>query len=126
MITNTLITGLNEKILQAKVSRIDVKPFLFGTHFPVKKVNAFVWKTLTNQNGRSNVAADIVADNSTIQRKKRPIFQSASGDLPKIAISRELKRSEIKEYQVALALAGVPFSVWPSDTLNENNDLCNY
>lgn len=120
MITNTLIEGLNEKILQAKVNKIDVKPFLFGTHFPVKKVNAFTWKTLTNQNGRTNVAADIVADNATIQRKKRPIFQSASGDLPKIAISRELKRSEIKEYQVALALAGDAYATelvqyWAND-----------
>ncbi|MDR0657689.1 MAG: hypothetical protein LBG18_01920 [Mediterranea sp.] len=120
MITNTLIQGLNEKILQAKVNKIDVKPFLFGTHFPVKKVNAFTWKTLTNQNGKANIAADIVADNATILRKKRPIFQSATGDLPKLAISRELKRSEIKEYQVALALAGDAFAVeliqyWAND-----------
>lgn len=111
MITNTLIEGLNEKILQAKVNKIDAKPFLFGTHFPIKKVNAFTWKMLTNQNGRNNVAADIVADNATIQRKKRPIFQSASGDIPKIAISREMKRSEIKDYQVARALAGDPYAL---------------
>lgn len=124
MITNTLIEGLNEKILQAKVNKIDVKPFLFGTHFPVKKVNAFVWKTLTNQNGRNNVAADIVADNATIIRKKRPIFQSASGDLPKIAISRDLKRSEIKEYQVALALAGDPYAVELVQYWAEDVEFC--
>jgi hypothetical protein len=111
MITNTLIQGLNQKILQAKVDKIDVKQFLFGTHFPVRKVNAFTWKTLTNQNSKANVAADIVADNSTIQRKKRPIFQSATGDLPKIAISRDMKRSEIKAYQTALALAGDQFAI---------------
>lgn len=120
MITNTLIEGLNAKILQAKVDKIDVRPFSFGKHFPIMKVNAFGWKTLTNQGGRYNVAADIVADNATILRKKRPIFQSASGDLPKIAISREMKRSEIKDYQVALALAGDPYAIelvqyWAND-----------
>jgi hypothetical protein len=124
MITNTLIEGLNEKILQAKVNKIDAKPFLFGTHFPVKKVNAFTWKTLTNQNGRHNVAADIVADNATIQRKKRPIFQAANGDLPKIAISREMKRSEIKEYQVALALAGDPYAIELVQYWAEDVDFC--
>ncbi len=111
MITRTLIEGLNSRILQAKVDRIDVKPFLFGKHFPVKKVNAFTWKMLTNQRGSYNVAADVVADNATLPRKSRPIFQSATGDLPKLAISREMKRSEIKDYQVALALAGDPYAL---------------
>jgi len=124
MITNTLIEGLNEKILQAKVDRIDVKPFLFGAYFPVRKVNAFAWKTLTNQNGRRNVAADVVADNATVQRKKRPVFQSASGDLPKLAISREMKRSEIKEYQVALALAADPYAVELVQYWAEDVEFC--
>lgn len=102
----TLIEGLNEKTLQAKVNRIDVNGFQFGKLFPVRKVNAFTWKTLANQLGQKNVAADIHADNSTIVRKQRPIFESATGDLPHIAISREMRRSELKEYQTALALAG--------------------
>lgn len=106
MITNTLIAGLNEKILQAKVNAINVNPFAFPVYFPVKKVNGFTWKNLTNQNTAANVAADLVADNASIPRKNRPIFQSANGDLPHIGISREMKRSTLKEYQQALALAG--------------------
>ena len=103
---STLIQGLNEKILQAKVNAIDVRPFQFPTYFPLRQVNAFNWKTLTNKNFGHNVAADIAADNASVGRKRRPIFQSASGDLPRLAISREMRRSEIKDYQVALALAG--------------------
>ena len=38
-------------------------------------------------------------------RKRRPIFESARGDIPFISISRELSRSEIKDYQTALAFA---------------------
>ena len=108
---NTLIEGLNAKILQAKVSKIDVSPFTFATHFPLKKVNAFTWKSITNQNAGINVAADIVADGSTLQRKKRPIFESATGDLPKIGISRDMTRKELKDYQVGLALAGDPMAL---------------
>lgn len=103
---STLIQGLNEKILQAKVNAIDVRPFQFPTYFPLRQVNAFNWKTLTNKNFGHNVAADIAADNASVGRKRRPIFQSASGDLPRLAISREMRRTDIKEYQVALALAG--------------------
>lgn len=111
MINNTLIQGLNEKILQTKVTNIDVAPFSFPTHFPLKKINAFTWKTLTNKNSAINVAADVVADNASLGRKKRAIFQSATGDLPRIGISRDMKRSEIKEYQIALALAGDPMAI---------------
>lgn len=104
-IVNTLIEGLTQEMIQARVNSFDAKPFLFGTYFPVKKVNGFVWQTLTNQLAKRNVAADLHTDNGTIIRKKRPLFESAKGDLPFISISREMKRSEIKDYQTALAFA---------------------
>ena len=104
-ITNTLIQGLSEQMVQARLNTVDAKPFLFGTHFPVKKVNGFIWRTLGNQIAKRNVAADLHTDNGTIVRKRRPIFESAKGDIPFISISREMTRSEIKEYQTELAFA---------------------
>lgn len=104
-IVNTLIQGLTQQMVQARLNTADAKPFLFGTHFPVKKVNGFIWRTLQNQIAKANVAADLHTDNGTIIRKHRPIFESAKGDIPFISISRELSRSEIKEYQTALAFA---------------------
>ena len=104
-VVNTLIEGLTEQMVQARVNSIDTKPFLFGRYFPVKKVNGFVWKTLGNQLAKKNVAADIHTDTGTILRKRRPVFESAKGDIPFISISRDMKRSEIKDYQTELALA---------------------
>lgn len=104
-VVNTLIDGLTSQMVQARINSIDVKPFLFGTYFPVKKVNGFQWKTLSNQLEKRNVAADLHTDNGTILRKHRPVFESARGDIPFISISREMKRSEIKEYQTARAFA---------------------
>lgn len=104
-VVNTLIHGLNQQMVEARLNTLDMKPFLFGTHFPVKKVTGFDWKTLTNQLSKRNVAADLHSDNGTIIRKRRPIFESAKGDIPYIAISREMTRSEIKKYQTELALA---------------------
>lgn len=104
-IVNTLIQGLSQQMVQARLNTADATPFLFATHFPVRKVNGFIWRTLQNQLAKANVAADLHTDNGTILRKRRPIFESAKGDIPFISISRELSRSEIKDYQTALAFA---------------------
>lgn len=104
-IVNTLIHGLTQQMVQARVDTADASQFYFGTLFPVRKVNGFTWRTLRNQIEKKNVAADLHSDNSTIVRKRRPIFESAKGDIPFISISREMTRYEIKEYQTALAFA---------------------
>lgn len=104
-IINTLIQGLTQQMVQSRVNSADATPFLFGVHFPVKKVNGFKWKTLQNQLTKKNVAADLHTDNGTILRKRRPVFETAMGDIPFISISREMTRAEIKEYQTALAFA---------------------
>lgn len=104
-IVGTLIQGLTQQMVQSRVNSADATPFLFGVHFPVKKVNGFKWKTLQNQLTKKNVAADLHTDNGTILRKRRPVFETAMGDIPFISISREMTRAEIKEYQTALAFA---------------------
>ena len=104
-IVNTLIAGLTEQMVQARLDTADAKPFLFGRYFPVRKVNGFTWKTLRNQLAKRNVAADLHTDNGTIIRKRRPMFEMAMGDIPFISISRDMKRSDIKAYQTAAALA---------------------
>lgn len=104
-VVNTLIHGLSQQMVETRLNTLDMKPFLFGTYFPVKKVTGFDWRTLTNQLAKRNVAADLHTDNGTIIRKRRPIFECAKGDIPYIAISREMTRADIKKYQTELALA---------------------
>lgn len=123
-ITNTLIQGLTAQMVQARLNTADAKPFLFAQYFPVKKVNGFIWRTLTNQLTKQNVAADLHTDNGTILRKRRPIFESAKGDIPFISISRELSRSEIKDYQTALAFAQDDDAVKLVQFWGEDVDFC--
>lgn len=104
-IVNTLIQGLTQQMVQSRVNSADATPFLFGVHFPVKKVNGFKWKALQNQLTKKNVAADLHTDNGTFARKRRPVFETAMGDIPFISISRDMTRAEIKDYQTALAFA---------------------
>lgn len=123
-VTETLIQGLDSRMVQARVNSIDVKPFLFGRYFPVKKVTGFSWKTLTNQLARPNVAADLHTDNGSVIRKRRPVFESARGDIPHLAISREMTRSEIKAYQTELALAGDADATKLVQFWGEDVDFC--
>jgi len=123
-VTDTLIQGLTDRMVQARIDSIDVKPFNFGTLFPVKKVNGFSWKMLTNAAGAKNVAADVHADNGSIIRKKRQLFESAQGDIPFISISREMKRSEIKDYQTAAALAQGGDAIALVDYWGNDVDFC--
>lgn len=123
-VVNTMIQGLDSQIVQVRVNSIDVKPFLFGTHFPVKKKNGFEWKSLTNQLEKKNVAADIHTDNGTILRKRRPVFETARGDIPYISISREMTRSEIKNYQTALAYAPNADAIELVDFWGNDVDFC--
>lgn len=123
-IVGTLIEGLNQQMIQTRLNSADAKPFLFGKLFPVKRVNGFTWKTLQNQLGRKNVAADIHTDNGTVIRKQRPIFESAKGDLPFISISREMSRSEIKDYQIAARLAQDPTAEQLVQYWGEDLDFC--
>lgn len=123
-VVNTLIHGLNEQMIQARLNTLDMKPFLFGKYFPIKKVTGFDWKTLTNQVARRNVAADLHTDNGTIVRKRRPIFESAKGDIPYIAISREMSRSDIKNYQTELALANGADATKLVQFWGEDVDFC--
>lgn len=123
-ITNTLIQGLTAQMVQARLNTADANPFMFATHFPVKKVNGFIWRTLQNQLAKSNVAADLHTDNGTILRKRRPIFESAKGDIPFISISRELTRSEIKDYQTALAFAQDDDAIKLVQYWGEDVDFC--
>lgn len=104
-IENSVIVGLTQPMVQARIDSFDARSFLFGRYFPIVKVNGFSWETLTSQMSGKNVAADIHADNATILRKRRPVFESASGDIPYISISREKFRKEIKAYQTALKFA---------------------
>ena len=46
-VVNTLIHGLNQQMVETRLNTLDMKPFLFGTYFPVKKVTVFNWQTLT-------------------------------------------------------------------------------
>lgn len=106
---NSLITGLRDKMIQVRLDSVDIKPFQYPTHFPLRRVNGFTWKVMTNAISNLNVAADIHPDNAVTLRKRRPALETYAGDIPTMRISREKNRTELKDMQVAMAMSqGTP------------------
>lgn len=123
-VVNTLIQGLTQPMIQSRLNTADATSFYFAKLFPVKRVNGFIWRTLANQLSKANIAADLQTDNGTVLRKRRPTFESAKGDIPFISISRDLSRSEIKDYQTALAYAPDADATALVEYWGEDIDFC--
>lgn len=95
--------GLNEKDMQAVINSYDLKPYYYPTLFPLTETPFLTWKMLEGQAGLK-IAADLVARGSTIPKKTREAITRISGDIPKIAVSREKQEDELTEYDIMLAM----------------------
>ena len=70
-IVNTLIHGLTQQMVQARLDTADASQFYFGKLFPVKKVNGFIWRTLGNQLEKKNVADHRPQASSYLRERER-------------------------------------------------------
>lgn len=117
------MVGLTEKDMQGVINTYDFKPFYFPTLYPLKEQATLTWKSLVAQAGLK-IAADIVSRGASIPRKTREAINRIQGDIPKIAISREMNEQEITDYDIALALAGTPDTVAIVEFWAEDMNFC--
>lgn len=96
--------GLNEKDMQAVINTYDLKDFYYPTLFPLTETPFLTWKMLEGQAGLK-IAADLVSRGSSIPKKTREAISRVSGDIPKIAVSRDKNEDELTEYDIMLAMA---------------------
>lgn len=101
----SLMIGLNEKDMQAVINSYDLKPYYYPTLFPLKENSTLSWKTLEAVSGLK-IAADLVSRGATIPKKTREAIAKIQGDIPKLAISREMLEDELTDYDIFIAMAG--------------------
>lgn len=117
----SLMRGLNEKDMAAVVRQYNLNDFIYPTLFPLKQTNRLEWKMLEAIAGL-HIAADLVARGATIPKKTRESISRIQGDIPKLAISREMLEDELTEYDIAVAMASGDadmqnlVEVWANDT----------
>jgi hypothetical protein len=72
----------------------------------------------------SNVAADVVAQDSELPLKSRHTLASSFGKLPKVGMKKNLKESDINTLNVMIAQGATDAEVARVDNLMPNPDIC--
>lgn len=113
--------GLNEKDMTAVVRNYNLNDYYYPRLFPLKQTNTLSWKMLEAVAGL-HIAADVISRGATIPRKTRDAIARIEGNIPKIAVSREMLEDELTEYDIAVAMASTDADLkalvefWANDT----------
>jgi len=100
----TLIQDITEKGLQVYFNERKYPSMYYPTFFPFKTVFSLDYKTLIGEIG-APVAADVIAYDASAPLKTRKVVSSLSGSIPKIAVKRKMKESDLLQYHTLRQLA---------------------
>lgn len=92
----TLLKSLVEKDMQAMVEKLTLNDYYYPSLFPLEATGSLTWKSLMSDTGIP-VAADVVASGSSVPRKTRDVVSKLTGNIPKIAIARDMEEDQINE-----------------------------
>jgi hypothetical protein len=103
----SLLKELNKATMEAYVNK-QREQFLakmyWNKFFPLKYTTQLTWESLSGSAGNP-VMADVIEYNATAPLKTRRIVTKTSGDIPKIAIKRQMDEKDYNDYNVIKALA---------------------
>lgn len=89
--------------IAAVIEPFHTKDWLYPTLFPFEQTYKLDWSVIEAKAG-VKIMADIVARGSDISKKQRKALDRIFGEIPKIAISRELEEAELTEYEILVSL----------------------
>ena len=81
-----------------------LKRAFWNKFFPLKYTTQLTWESLTGSGG-SPVMADVIEYNASAPLKTRRVVTKVTGDIPKIAIKRQMDEKDYNEYNTLKALA---------------------
>ncbi len=81
-----------------------LKRLFWQQFFPLKYTPQLTWESLTGSGG-SPVMADVVEYNSSAPLKTRRVVTKTTGDIPKIAIKRQMDEKDYNDYNILKATA---------------------
>uniref|UniRef100_A0A6M3JUI2 Putative capsid protein n=1 Tax=viral metagenome TaxID=1070528 RepID=A0A6M3JUI2_9ZZZZ len=81
-----------------------LKRLFWQKFFPLKYTTQLTWESLTGSHG-SPVMADVIEYNASAPLKTRRVVTKTTGDIPKIAIKRQMDEKDYNEYNTLKALA---------------------
>ncbi len=72
--------------------------------FPLRYTTQLTWESLTGSGGNP-VMADVIEYNSSAPLKSRRVVTKTTGDIPKIAIKRQMDEKDMNDYNILKALS---------------------
>jgi len=81
-----------------------LKRLFWQKFFPLKYTTQLTWESLTGSGGNP-VMADVIEYNASAPLKTRRVVTKTTGDIPKIAIKRQMDEKDYNEYNTLKALA---------------------
>ena len=81
-----------------------LKKLYWQSFFPLKYTTQLTWESLSGSGGNP-VMADVIEYNSSAPLKTRRVVTKTSGDIPKIAIKRQMDEKDMNDYNILKALS---------------------
>ena len=81
-----------------------LKKNFWQTFFPLKYTTQLTWESLTGSGGNP-VMADVIEYNASAPLKTRRVVTKTTGDIPKIALKRQMDEKDYNEYNTIRALS---------------------
>lgn len=103
----TILKEITKPNVEAYVNRAReemLKQMFWKQFFPLKYTTQLTWESLSGSGGNP-VMADVVEYNSSAPLKTRRTVSKQTGDIPKIAIKRQMDEKDYNEYNSLVALS---------------------
>lgn len=103
----TLLKEITKANVEAYVNRAReqfLQRMFWNKFFPLKYTTQLTWESLSGSGGNP-VMADVVEYNASAPLKSRRTVNKATGNIPKIAIKRQMDEKDMNDYNIMKALA---------------------
>lgn len=103
----SVLKELNKANVEAYVNRAReayLNRMFWNQFFPLKYTTQLTWESLAGSGGNP-VMADVVEYNASAPLKTRRTVSKSTGDIPKIAIKRQMDEKDMNDYNVLKATA---------------------
>jgi hypothetical protein len=98
------LTKINVEAYVNRQRELFLQKMYFQQFFPLKYTTQLTWESLQGSGG-SPVMADVIEYNSSAPLKSRRVITKTTGDIPKIAIKRQMDEKDMNDYNILKALS---------------------
>ena len=98
------LTKVNVEAYVNRQREIFLSKLYWQQFFPLKYTTQLTWESLAGTGGNP-VMADVIEYNSSAPLKSRRVITKTTGDIPKIAIKRQMDEKDMNDYNILKALS---------------------